>query len=214
MRREPVCQLKTCACGCGEEFRATRSYYRGLRKPGAGPYFPDYKVGHNPNTRAAAVKGGPGRPPIVITTALLEERWRAHVIPGAPDECWEWQGGRDAHNYGKLRIGRAHQELAHRRSYILHKGPLSPADVVRHSCDNPPCVNPAHLHSGTHLDNILDKIRKGRYRNQNTDKTHCPNGHEYTAANTYLCKRGKRSCQTCKMDACRRYAARKKRVAG
>ncbi len=31
-----------------------------------------------------------------------------------------------------------------------------------HSCDNPPCVNPAHLSAGTYSENAWDKTRKGR----------------------------------------------------
>ena len=35
-------------------------------------------------------------------------------------------------------------------------------EVVRHSCDNPRCVNPDHLEGGTQLDNIADRVARGR----------------------------------------------------
>lgn len=34
--------------------------------------------------------------------------------------------------------------------------------VIRHSCDNPPCTNPAHLLVGTHADNVADRVTRSR----------------------------------------------------
>ena len=45
---------------------------------------------------------------------------------------------------------------------MAHDTDLDSAVCVLHSCDNPACVNVAHLYLGTHADNVADKIRKGR----------------------------------------------------
>jgi hypothetical protein len=74
--------------------------------------------------------------------------------------CHEWVGGRTAAGYGVFHACGA-TYLAHRLAFVLAGGGLG-CDVVMHSCDNPCCVNPAHLAGGTHKDNAGDMVAKGR----------------------------------------------------
>lgn len=75
--------------------------------------------------------------------------------------CWEWNGGRTGQAYGAVRIG-SRQVKVHRASYRHFNGPLPQGLVVRHKCDNPPCMNPDHLELGTHRDNMRDRDLRGR----------------------------------------------------
>lgn len=100
----------------------------------------------------------------VYPTTWQERFWR-FVTPGAPDDCWEWQGSRDHHSYGRINDGTGFVLKAHRASYELHHGAFDQALDVCHRCDNPPCVNPAHLFLGTARDNALDMSAKGRHGN-------------------------------------------------
>lgn len=88
----------------------------------------------------------------------LKEKFERNLLitPG----CWIWNGPRDNQGYGKLCWG-ANTHKAHRISYQLYVGEIGALHVL-HRCDNPKCVNPDHLFSGTHADNMRDKTLKGR----------------------------------------------------
>ena len=72
------------------------------------------------------------------------------------DKCWIWKNG-EAKWYGNFNICYC-REQAHRISYALFVGPIPEGLLVRHRCDNPPCVNPFHLELGTHTDNRRDYL--------------------------------------------------------
>ena len=80
-------------------------------------------------------------------------------------ECWEWTSALGTSGYGSFSatsIGLSRSAQAHRVSWILANGAIPKALYVLHKCDNRRCVNPAHLFLGSHLDNMVDKVRKSR----------------------------------------------------
>ena len=92
----------------------------------------------------------------------LEEAFRWHM-PGEPpaEGCWEWTSGGNGKGYGQMEFG-GKGLPAHAVSYQVFVGDLADDDLVRHTCDNPPCVNPAHLLPGTPPDNRQDCVERGR----------------------------------------------------
>jgi hypothetical protein len=83
------------------------------------------------------------------------------VVLKRHNDCWPWVGTTLPSGYGKFN-SRGEWFLAHRRSYELEHGEIPTGLIVRHSCDNPSCVNPRHLLVGTHKDNTQDMIARGR----------------------------------------------------
>ena len=97
------------------------------------------------------------------------DRFWERVDRRGPDDCWEWTAGRVPAGYGAIKLSRGPVVKAHRFSYELHKGPIPKGALILHSCDNPGCVNPAHLRAGTAKDNTADALHRKRLHAQLTE---------------------------------------------
>lgn len=80
--------------------------------------------------------------------------------------CWNWNGA-TRNGYGRIVLGSRsdgtrHTSTAHRASHEHFIGEIPPGMDVCHRCDNPPCINPAHLFAGTRQQNVDDREQKGR----------------------------------------------------
>lgn len=89
-----------------------------------------------------------------------EQFFAKHTKQG---ECWLWAGCTEASGYGRARF-QGKTRRVHVIAYTLAHGPVPAGAVVRHTCDNRACMNPAHLIIGTQSDNVQDMLARGRNR--------------------------------------------------
>lgn len=107
--------------------------------------------------------GKPSIPAAMVIDAsesLLIRFW-SKVAKAGPDDCWLWTGMKTKKGYGRIKIDNK-TVFAHRLSFTINNGQLKRGECARHTCDNPPCVNPKHLLKGSRIDNRADCVARNR----------------------------------------------------
>lgn len=143
-----------------------------------------------PPRRPIHTKGAP------LTAKDITRFW-SYVVK-RDDGCWIWSGAKGSgyDTYGRFNVGGVVYR-AHRLAFRLVIGREPDQPELRHTCDTPSCVNPAHLTPSTHAENMADMKAKKRGGSRNRAVTHCRRGHAYAGDNLYTLN-GKRYCKTCK----------------
>lgn len=135
----------------------------------------------------------------------LEDRFWTKVAK--TESCWPWSAGIHRSGYGIFSVDRK-AVYAHRYSYQLHNGAIPEDLVIDHLCHgwdatcvagsrclHRRCVRPDHLEAVLFAENV----HRGRtLAAENAAKTHCPKGHPYSKANTFITPEGWRVCRTCR----------------
>ncbi len=104
----------------------------------------------------------PSEVKLTLTPRQTENFWKKVSKAPRPKGCWEWTAAKSKKGYGFFGFG-LRTYHAHRVAYRLCVADITSEVQVLHTCDNPPCCNPAHLFPGTNQDNVDDKMAKGRH---------------------------------------------------
>jgi hypothetical protein len=129
-----------CRCGCGQvteiavTTRRTRGWVKGKPKPFVGQ--------HRKRLSGLAAS--------------------ADACELDPETgCWIWMRARNPNGYGVVRSPTEERQVyAHRLFYERANGPIPEGLTIDHLCNNPPCVNPAHLEAVSEAENIRRGFRR------------------------------------------------------
>jgi hypothetical protein len=99
-----------------------------------------------------------------------EDRFWRKVKRGKKHECWEWQASFFPDGYGLFWFSGRNFRAPRFAYKITYGDPPPDKPWVLHKCDNPVCVNPAHLEAGTCSKNTRDAFLRGRIKPRRGEK--------------------------------------------
>ncbi len=144
---------------------------------------------------------------------ILQKLIRRRLI--TESECWLFTGPSGITKKEIYIKGKNY--LVSRVSAWIHlKFDLFSHLLICHKCKSRGfCWNPEHIYIGNTSSNTKDSIADGTFRNPNTGKTHCKQGHELSGTNLYTWEDYKtgevhRWCRTCRTKNAESYRSKNK----
>jgi hypothetical protein len=111
--------------------------------------------------------------------------------------CWVWMAAKNSMGYANFSVSRKDRKwkLGHVFCYELFVGTVPVGKELDHLCRIPACVNWKHVEPVSHRINCLRGTSPSA---NNSKKTSCVNGHEFSVRNTYVDSLGSRHCRPCR----------------